>query len=52
MLVIQGESDPFGMPPEAEGRTLVKVKGNHSLKAGPRLGRPRGRRLARRARNA
>jgi hypothetical protein len=22
------------MPPEAAGRTLVKVKGNHSLKAG------------------
>jgi uncharacterized protein len=34
VLVVQGESDPFGMPPEAAGRTLVKVKGNHSLKAG------------------
>jgi predicted alpha/beta-hydrolase family hydrolase len=31
-LVVQGESDPFGMPPEAGGRVVVKVSGNHSLK--------------------
>ena len=31
-LVVQGTSDPFGMPSEAPGRTLVKVAGNHSLK--------------------
>ncbi|UFU02057.1 hypothetical protein LQF12_11100 [Ruania suaedae] len=31
VLVIQGESDPFGMPPEAPGRTLVRLRGNHSL---------------------
>ena len=31
VLIVQGESDPFGMPPEASGRTLVKVPGNHSL---------------------
>ncbi len=32
VLVVQGESDPFGMPPEAPGRTVVSVPGNHSLK--------------------
>jgi hypothetical protein len=34
VLVIQGESDPFGMPPDGpKNRTVVKVKGNHGLKA-------------------
>jgi predicted alpha/beta-hydrolase family hydrolase len=33
VLVIQGERDPFGMPPEAPNRTVVKVAGDHSLKA-------------------
>jgi hypothetical protein len=28
VLVVQGESDPFGMPPEAPGRTVVRVPGN------------------------
>jgi uncharacterized protein len=32
VLVVQGESDPFGMPPEGQGRTVVQVAGNHSLK--------------------
>ena len=32
VLVVQGESDPFGMPPEAEGRTVVTVPGDHGLK--------------------
>jgi predicted alpha/beta-hydrolase family hydrolase len=32
-LVLQGVSDPFGMPPAAEGRTVVTVPGDHSLKA-------------------
>jgi len=32
VLVVQGESDPFGMPPDGAGRTVVKVAGNHSLK--------------------
>ena len=32
VLVVQGESDPFGMPAAAPGRELVIVKGNHSLK--------------------
>ena len=33
MLVVQGERDPFGMPPEAPGRTLAVVAGDHGLKA-------------------
>jgi len=32
VLVVQGDSDPFGMPPEGPGRTVVQVAGNHSLK--------------------
>jgi predicted alpha/beta-hydrolase family hydrolase len=31
VLVVQGTSDPFGMPPDAPGREVVKVAGNHSL---------------------
>ena len=30
-LVVQGESDPFGMPPAGPRRTVVTVAGNHSL---------------------
>jgi uncharacterized protein len=33
VLVIQGMSDPFGMPPAAPGRTVVEVTGTHSLAA-------------------
>jgi uncharacterized protein len=32
VLVVQGERDPFGMPPTAPDRTVVKVAGDHSLK--------------------
>jgi predicted alpha/beta-hydrolase family hydrolase len=32
VLVVQGDSDPFGMPPPADGRRVVTVPGNHSLK--------------------
>jgi predicted alpha/beta-hydrolase family hydrolase len=32
-LVVQGASDPFGMPPAGPGRTVVAVPGNHSLTA-------------------
>ena len=35
-LVVQGESDPFGMPPPGPNRKVVKVPGNHSLKADPK----------------
>jgi predicted alpha/beta-hydrolase family hydrolase len=33
VLVVQGERDPFGVPPAAAGRTVVIVAGDHSLKA-------------------
>ena len=31
VLVVQGDSDPFGMPPEAPNRTVAVVPGNHGL---------------------
>lgn len=31
VLVIQGESDPFGMPPDGPGRTVVALRGDHRL---------------------
>ena len=31
VLVVQGENDPFGMPPPASRRQVVRVRGNHSL---------------------
>jgi predicted alpha/beta-hydrolase family hydrolase len=33
-LVVQGERDPFGMPPEGPNRSVVRVPGNHSLRSG------------------
>jgi len=33
VLVVQGERDQFGMPPEGPQRTVAKVPGNHGLKA-------------------
>ena len=30
-LVVQGASDPFGMPPARPQREVVTVPGNHSL---------------------
>jgi predicted alpha/beta-hydrolase family hydrolase len=34
VLVVQGESDPFGMPPpKPPARTVVQLQGNHSLKS-------------------
>lgn len=33
-LVVQGESDPFGIPPPAARRVVVQVPGNHGLKTG------------------
>ena len=33
VLVVQGERDPFGMPPSAPGRTVVQVRGDHALRA-------------------
>jgi predicted alpha/beta-hydrolase family hydrolase len=32
MLVVQGERDPFGIPPAGRRRTVVEVPGDHGLK--------------------
>ena len=37
VLVVQGESDPFGMPPEGRRRKVVRVPGNHSLRQPARI---------------
>ena len=34
-LVVQGERDRFGVPPAAPGRTVVVVRGDHSLRSDP-----------------
>jgi predicted alpha/beta-hydrolase family hydrolase len=31
VLVVQGENDPFGMPPDGPGRTVTRIAGTHSL---------------------
>ena len=31
-LVVQGERDPFGMPPDGPNRTVVRVPGDHALR--------------------
>jgi predicted alpha/beta-hydrolase family hydrolase len=31
VLVVQGRSDPFGMPPPADGREVVALPGTHAL---------------------
>ncbi len=33
-LVVQGASDPFGVPPQGRLRTVVEVPGTHSLRTG------------------
>jgi len=33
VLVVQGETDPFGMPPQGRRRTVVPVRGDHSLRS-------------------
>jgi uncharacterized protein len=33
VLVVQGERDPFGMPPPGPGREVATVPGDHSLRA-------------------
>ena len=35
LLVVQGENDRFGMPPPGRNREVVKVPGDHGLKADP-----------------
>lgn len=32
VLVVQGERDPFGLPPDGPRRTVVRVPGDHSLR--------------------
>ena len=32
-LVVQGAADPFGIPPESANRTVVLVRGTHSLRS-------------------
>lgn len=39
VLVVQGESDPFGRPPPGPGRTVVLVPGNHSLRGAAEIER-------------
>ena len=31
-LVVQGDRDPFGMPPDGRNRTVVRISGDHSLR--------------------
>ena len=39
VLIVQGESDPFGMPGAAPGREVVRLRGDHSLRSdAPGLG--------------
>lgn len=33
VLVVQGERDPFGMPPEGPGRRVARVAGDHALRS-------------------
>lgn len=33
VLVVQGERDPFGMPPPGRKRTVVRVPGDHALRS-------------------
>jgi uncharacterized protein len=46
VLVVQGESDPFGRPPPRRGRTVVVVPGNHSLRSPAEVERAVGEWLA------
>jgi hypothetical protein len=32
-LVVQGENDPFGMPPEGPNRRVARIPGSHSLRS-------------------
>jgi predicted alpha/beta-hydrolase family hydrolase len=33
VLIVQGDGDPFGMPPEAPDREVVRLRGDHGLKS-------------------
>jgi uncharacterized protein len=34
-LIVQGERDPFGIPPSSDSRSVALVPGDHSLRADP-----------------
>ena len=34
-LVVQGDRDPFGIPPASDRRVVVQVPGDHSLRTDP-----------------
>jgi hypothetical protein len=34
VLIVQGERDPFGMPPPGENRSVVPIAGTHTLSSG------------------
>ena len=38
VLVVQGERDPFGIPPPARGRAVLLVPGSHALRNGRAVG--------------
>ena len=46
VLVVQGERDPYGIPPVAAGREVVLVPGTHTLRAAGPIGEAVGRWLA------
>jgi uncharacterized protein len=48
VLVIQGERDPFGMPPRTRNRTVAVVPGDHSLRSTAAVSSALRRWLARR----
>jgi predicted alpha/beta-hydrolase family hydrolase len=39
-LVVQGESDPFGMPPPGPNRAVVSIPGTHSLRSSATVAAP------------
>ena len=43
VLIVQGESDPFGMPPEAPGREVVRLRGQPRAEVRPPGAARRGR---------
>jgi hypothetical protein len=40
VLVVQGERDPFGLPPSAPNRTVVQIPGTHSLRSSSAVEEP------------
>jgi predicted alpha/beta-hydrolase family hydrolase len=38
VLVVQGDRDPFGIPPKGPNRTVITVPSDHSLRDGSAVG--------------